>query len=75
MHCITRIVLFLLLLFPLYGNAQSAAPAPEFSYHVTIDLLNVTPDKDRVKVTITPPPIQATTIRYVLPEEPPPAKP
>lgn len=68
MHCMTRIVLFLLLLFPLYGNAQTAAPAPEFSYHVTIDLLNVTPDKDRVKVTITTPPIQATTIRYVLPE-------
>ena len=39
----------------------------DFSYNVTIDLQNVTSEKDRVKVTILTPPIEATTIRYVLP--------
>jgi len=34
---------------------------------VSIDLVNVTRDKDRIKITITPPPIKARRIRYVLP--------
>jgi len=34
---------------------------------VTIDLVNVSKDKDRVHITVTPPPIRSGRIRYVLP--------
>jgi predicted metalloprotease with PDZ domain len=34
---------------------------------VTVDLVNVSKDKDRVHITVTPPPIRARKIRYVLP--------
>lgn len=34
---------------------------------VTIDLVNVSKDKDRVHITVTPPPIRSRRIRYVLP--------
>src|ERR1041385_5718443 len=47
-------------------NAQNSAPV--LDYHITIDLQNVTPDRDRIKVTITPPPVQGKIIRYILPE-------
>jgi hypothetical protein len=51
--------------FCLLTKAQSAAP--ENSYRISIDLNNVTPEKDRIKVTVLPPPVQARTINYVLP--------
>lgn len=35
---------------------------------VTIDLVNVSKDKDRVHITIVPPPIRSRHVRYVLPE-------
>jgi predicted metalloprotease with PDZ domain len=63
---ITRLLFSLFLLFSLHGKGQN--PMPEYSYHVTIDLMNVTPDKDRVKVTVTPPPVKGRVFRYVLPE-------
>ncbi len=34
---------------------------------VSIDLVSVTKEKDRVRITITPPPIKSRKIRYVLP--------
>ncbi len=46
------------LLFPL--QAQQA-------YKVTIDLVNVSKERDRVKVTIITPPINDKVVRYVLP--------
>lgn len=65
---ITRITLLLLLLAPFSVQSQVTAPAPELSYHVTIDLLNVTPDKDRVKVTMVPPQVKGKVFRYILPQ-------
>lgn len=35
---------------------------------VTIDLVNVSKEKDRVHITIVPPPIRSRHVRYVLPE-------
>ncbi len=61
---ITRLIAFIpCLFFCLVAGAQGT----EKSYHVTVDLQNVTPEKDRVKVTIHTPPIKARTIYYVLP--------
>jgi predicted metalloprotease with PDZ domain len=65
----TRIVtkmMLLMLLSPIMGVAQPGVP--EFSYKVTVDLVNVTPDKDRVKVTVVPPAVQGKEIRYILPQ-------
>jgi predicted metalloprotease with PDZ domain len=62
---ITRFIAFTLLFFCFRIGAQTL-PADN-SYHISIDLQNVTPDKDRVKITIVPPPIKARTIKYVLP--------
>ncbi len=53
------------MLFCLTTKAQ--APIQENSYHISIDLQNITPDKDRIKITILTPPIKARTIRYTLP--------
>ncbi|MDQ3110327.1 MAG: hypothetical protein M3R17_10570 [Bacteroidota bacterium] len=62
---ITRFIAFVFfVLFCLRTEAQSLAAN---SYHISIDLQNVTPDKDRIKITILTPAIKARTIRYVLP--------
>ncbi|HET6992379.1 MAG TPA: hypothetical protein VFJ43_13685, partial [Bacteroidia bacterium] len=58
-------VLSLLFFFCCKITAQNSTP--DFSYHISIDLQNVTPDKDRVKVTVLTPAIKTTTINYVLP--------
>ncbi len=63
---ITRTAVFFPLLF-FCSMMRAQTPTPDYSYHISIDLQNVTPDKDRVKVTITPPAIKATVIKYVLP--------
>jgi predicted metalloprotease with PDZ domain len=61
------ILLFCLIVFcPQKVAAQN--PTPNFSYHISIDLQNVTPDRDRIKVTIVPPALQGRVMRYVLPE-------
>ena len=65
MHLNRIAVLFIFLFFCNFLVAQ--VNTFDFSYNVTIDLQNVTSEKDRVKVTILTPPIEATTIRYVLP--------
>lgn len=63
---ITRfIALALFVLFCLLTKAQTVAP--ENSYRISIDLNNVTPEKDRIKITVLPPPVQGRTINYVLP--------
>ncbi len=62
------VALFCVLVFVLAAAdvfAQQTVAGYEFK--VTIDLVNVSRDKDRVHVTITPPPIRARQIRYVLP--------
>ncbi len=60
----TRLIAFTAcMFFCLMTEAQTA----DKSYHVTVDLQNVTPEKDRVKVTIYTPPIKARTIHYILP--------
>jgi predicted metalloprotease with PDZ domain len=46
------------LLFPLHAQQE---------YKVTIDLINVSKERDRVKVTIITPPIRDKVVRYVLP--------
>lgn len=64
---ITRLIAFAsLVLFCLEAKGQVNA-AEKNAYHVTIDLQNVTPDKDRIKITILTPAIKARTIHYVLP--------
>ncbi|CAN5748867.1 hypothetical protein BH11BAC7_BH11BAC7_29510 [soil metagenome] len=64
---ITRLIAFsfMFLFFCLRTEGQVAGA--ENSYNITINLQNVTPDKDRVKITILTPAIQAQTINYVLP--------
>lgn len=63
---ITRIcAVFICVLFCFTAKAQTHAP--ENSYRVSIDIQNVTPDKDRIKITVYPPVIKARNIRYVLP--------
>jgi predicted metalloprotease with PDZ domain len=63
---ITRKAVLLLMLF--FCNRIAAQNnTPDFSYHISLDLQNVTPDKDRVKVTVLTPPIQGTTLKYILP--------
>lgn len=47
------------------GFAQQEAAG--YECRVTIDLVNVSREKDRVHVTIITPPIQARKVRYVLP--------
>ncbi len=56
-----------LILFFFCNELRTQTSTPDFSYHITIDLQNVVSAKDRVKVTITPPPIKARVIYYVLP--------
>lgn len=63
---ITRLIFITCALFLLHRESYAQAPAPVCK--VNIDLLNVSPDKDRVKVTITPPPVQSTVINYILPK-------
>lgn len=45
--------------------AQSAAPVGE--YRVTVDIANVTREKDRVRITVVPPPMKTQKVYYVLP--------
>lgn len=60
-------------IFCLFVSVFSAAdlfaqqPAAGYECKVTIDLVNVSREKDRVHITVTPPPIRARRIRYVLP--------
>jgi predicted metalloprotease with PDZ domain len=63
---ITRVCVVLLSLFFCF-EAKAQSRTPENSYRINIDLQNVTPDKDRIKITVYPPPVKAHTIRYVLP--------
>ncbi len=58
-------ILYLLVLNLLSVSAY-AGHGGEF--HVSVDLQNVTADKDRVKITIVTPAVQAKVINYVLPE-------
>lgn len=48
------------------AEAQTTVVTP-LSCSVTIDLQNVSADRDRVKVTVIPPAVQGRVIRYVLP--------
>lgn len=65
---VTRIpVLLLLLLFCCEAFSQTNPPQA-LSCRVTIDLLNVSPEKDRVKVTLITPPVQSGVIYFVLPK-------
>ncbi|CAN5401517.1 peptidase M61 [soil metagenome] len=60
--------IFVLLMLLFFVPAQAQTGDVENAYHISIDLQNVTADKDRIKITILTPPIQARTIKYVLPE-------
>jgi predicted metalloprotease with PDZ domain len=64
---LTRSVFVLMLLFSFCTSAVGQSTAPAYSYHITVDLQNVTPDRDRIKVTIIPPAVQGKVIRYMLP--------
>jgi predicted metalloprotease with PDZ domain len=64
---LTHSVVALFLLFSCCTKAVGQSAAQNYSYHISIDLQNVTPDRDRFKVTITPPAIQDKIIYYELP--------
>lgn len=49
-------------------NVQAQQPATGGECKVTIDLVNVSKEKDRVHITVIPPPIRSRHVRYVLPE-------
>ena len=46
-------------------TAQTYVPSGEF--RITMDLTNVTKEKDRVRITIVPPPMKTQKVYYVLP--------
>ncbi len=61
-----RCILVFVLQFALFGlSAQTNVPSGE--YRVTMDLANVTKEKDRVRITIVPPPMKTQKVYYVLP--------
>lgn len=65
----TRLLFVVCLHFFLRGVLYAQSGVPEsFVYKVNIDLLNVSPDKDRVKVTIMTPPVTGDEIQYILPK-------
>lgn len=63
------VVIIYLFVF-IFSATLVSAQQPDAGYEckVTIDLVNVSKDKDRVHVTITTPPIKSRKVRYVMPE-------
>jgi predicted metalloprotease with PDZ domain len=57
---------FVFLFVPACLHAQQTVANHECK--VTIDLVNVSKEKDRVHITVVPPPIRSRHVRYVLPE-------
>ncbi|HTL83263.1 MAG TPA: hypothetical protein VL651_16225 [Bacteroidia bacterium] len=67
LRAMNRFVIFLLIsFFSFRAAAQNAMNA--YSYSVSLDLVNVTEDKDRVRVTIITPAITGLKVKYILPE-------
>lgn len=63
---VARFIAFVFVFAVTHIQAQQAVVGGECK--VTIDLVNVSKEKDRVHVTVVPPPIRARHVRYVLPE-------
>lgn len=61
---VARFIAFVFVFAATYVQAQQ----PVAECKVTIDLVNVSKEKDRVHVTVIPPPIRSRHVRYVLPE-------
>lgn len=59
------ILLFVFIFLSFAIRSQSGVPTGEC--RVTLDLANVTRDKDRVRITVVPPPMKSSRIYYVLP--------
>ncbi|HLG02230.1 MAG TPA: hypothetical protein VI731_01465 [Bacteroidia bacterium] len=62
-----RLILLVALFLPGIFRAQFSV-IPEPAYNITLDLMNVSPEKDRVRVTVITPPIQGKSIKYILPK-------
>ncbi|MBI3509992.1 MAG: hypothetical protein HY064_04970 [Bacteroidetes bacterium] len=65
MHPAKTFFFFLFLIFPRLISAQASIAA--YNYSITIDLQNVSEDKDRVKVTVLPPAVSGPVVKYILP--------
>ena len=61
---LTFLFVFVFLISELTAQQASAG----YECKVNIDLVNVSREKDRVHITIVPPPIRSRHVRYVLPE-------
>ncbi len=64
-----HVAYFLAFVFAFAVTCVSAQqPVAGYECKVTIDLVNVSKEKDRVHITVAPPPIRSRHIRYVLPQ-------
>lgn len=61
------VAVFFLFICVLTASTAHAQQPVGAECKVTVDLINVAPDKDRIHVTILTPPIEARQVRYVLP--------